>query len=585
MTQGFDTSQLKAGMVPRERQSAEGNAALLVLVDSGGPYWERAIVEETVLVALEHFGMPYRVLDLATVPVTGEALAGSAGILMAQNRLNERMSGSACSAISEAVREGVGLVNLDFDLRAQKGPLQGIFGFDRVNPHPYATNSLRVRESGHYITEMQSPGEWHTFDRMVTAIAVEKWRDGVVPLADGILGKEQLIYIRHLAPGSAFEPRNFPLLFATKWGKGRAVQFALNVRVWRNGFYGHARGMDDLFWRSILWAVRKPFAANMVPPFVTMSFDDCEGRHDFTYAEIASRHGFVPMPSLFVRNVPERLYPKVRAGLESGAIRYNAHALGYYDLLIYNFGRGECSEAELESNFAEYDDLWRRVGTPPGKTLRFHWGEYGSKALPYLKARGGRYFCPALQTGLHKADMHMGDGFWPYNLQTCYYDYLPDDPAFFAFAAMLARHQEDFLTGSTVYLRDSEHNDIEQAASTAALQIKHGLRGGFYAEILTHEQKFDALSMDEWDRSLERAGEQTAGFEKEYTGHDEIGDYLKGKAGVRIERAEVSEGRMRCRFGGTTETPLRVSVYRDVDDGVAREYQALEPFEGSVEVG
>jgi hypothetical protein len=577
--------KLNEGLVHRERHTSSCNAALLVLVDSSGPYWERSIVDETVLAALEHFGVPYRLLDLASDQLSGEALNACAGILIAQNRLNERLSDSDSAAISEAVRSGVGLVNLDFDLRSQKGPLLEIFGFDRINPHPYATDSLRVRETDHYVTQLQVPGEWHALDRMVTAVAVEKWREDVVPLADGILGKDQLIYIRHLAPWSAFEPRNYPLMFATRWGSGRAVQFTLNLRVWRNGFYGHARGMDDLFWRSILWTVRKPFATNTVPPFVTMSFDDCEGRHDFSYAEIASRHGFVPMPSLFVRNVPERLYPKVRTGLASGAVRYNGHALDYYSLLIYNFGKGECTEKELTSNFAEYDDLWRKVGTTPGRTLRFHWGEYGARALPYLKERGGRYFCPALQTGLHKADMHMGDGFRPYGLQTCYYDYLPDDPDFFAFAAMLARHQEDFLTGSTVYLRDSEHNDIEKSASNAALQIRHGLRGGFYAEIVTHEQKFDALSMEEWDRVLARTLEMTDGYEREFTGHDEIGDYLKGKDGVWIAQAETSEGEVRCRLEGKTETPLRLSVYRDADDGVTREYRTVEILDGSVEAG
>ena len=36
---------------------------MLVLIDSGGPYWERMIVEETVFAAPAHFGMPYRLLD------------------------------------------------------------------------------------------------------------------------------------------------------------------------------------------------------------------------------------------------------------------------------------------------------------------------------------------------------------------------------------------------------------------------------------------------------------------------------------------------------------------------------------------
>ena len=53
------------GRVQRERRTTSGNGALLVVIDSGGPYWERMIVDETVLVALAHFGLPYRLLDLA----------------------------------------------------------------------------------------------------------------------------------------------------------------------------------------------------------------------------------------------------------------------------------------------------------------------------------------------------------------------------------------------------------------------------------------------------------------------------------------------------------------------------------------
>ena len=573
------------GRVQRERRTTSGNGALLVVIDSGGPYWERMIVDETVLVALAHFGMPYRLLDLAVERPTPEALSQCAGIVLAQNGLGASLSHAETALLAEAVRNGAGMVNFDYDLRAYRGPLLEIFGFDRINPHPYATDTLRIADGEHHITQLQSPGELHTFDRMVTAIAAEKWGDSVIPLADGILGKEQLIYIRHLAPWSAFEPRNYPLVFATEWGSGRAVQFTLNSRVWRNAFFGHARGMDDLFWRSITWTARKPFAANMIPPFVTMSWDDCEGRHDFAYAEIASRHGYKPMPSLFIRNVPERLFPKIRAGIQSGEIHYNSHALDYYQLLIYNFGKGECSQEELESNFAFVDAFWKRVGVYPGATLRFHWGEYGVRALPYLKARGHRFFCPALQTGLHKADMCMQDGFWPYGLQTCYYDYLPDDHGFFAFAAMLARHQEDFLTGCTPYLRENERTDVEKAAGNAARQIRHGLRAGFYAEIVTHEQKFDAVTMDQWDRILSRTDALTDGFEKVYASHDEIGHYLKGKDGVWLEEVSVEGSTLRSTLAGRTSAPLRLSVFRNVGDSVEREYQEVDAFEGRAEVG
>ena len=102
---------------------------------------------------------------------------------------------------------------------------------------------------------------------------------------------------------------------------------------------------------------------------------------------------------------------------------------------------------------------------------------------------------------------------------------------------------------------------------------------------MTHEQKFDALSMAEWDRVLARTLEMTDGYEREFTGHDEIGDYLKGKDGIWIEQAEASDGRLRCQLSGQTETPLRLSVYRDADDGVTREYRTVEAFDGSVEAG
>lgn len=574
-----------SGRVQRERHTSAGNGALLVVIDSGGSYWERMIVDETVLAALAHFGMPYRLLDLAEERPAAEALCECAGILLAQNGLGASLNRSETGLIADAVRSGAGLVNFDYDLRAYSAPLLEMFGFDRINPHPYATDTVRMQERDHYITELQSPGEFHTFDRMVTAIAAEEWGDSVVPLADGILGKEQLIYIRHLAPWSAFEPRNYPLVFATEWGAGRAVQFTLNSRVWRNAFYGHARGMDDLFWRSIVWTARKPFAANMIPPFVTMSWDDCEGRHDFAFADIANSYGFKPMPSLFIANVPERLFPKIRAGMQSGEIHYNSHALDYYRLLIYNFGKGECSQAELQSNFAFADAFWNQVGAWPGATLRFHWGEYGVRALPFLKERGHRFFCPALQTGLHKADMCMQDGFWPYGLQTCYYDYLPDDHDFFAFAAMLARHQEDFLTGCTPYLRENERMDVEKAAGNAALQIRHGLRAGFYAEIVTHEQKFDAVTMEEWDRILARTRSMTAGYEKIYASHDEIGHYLQGKDGVRFEQISTDGAAARYTLAGRTSVPLRISVFRNEGDAVVREYADVDAFDGRAVAG
>lgn len=48
--------------------------ALLVLVDSRGSYTDTSIVDQTVLVALQHFGFPFRLHDLAAGPLTHDLL-------------------------------------------------------------------------------------------------------------------------------------------------------------------------------------------------------------------------------------------------------------------------------------------------------------------------------------------------------------------------------------------------------------------------------------------------------------------------------------------------------------------------------
>ena len=129
-------------MKQRERHVSEGNACLLVVVDSAGPYWERSIVDETILVALEHFGMPYRVLDLARARPAPEALDNCAAIVLAQNGVVGCLSGIEASAIEDAVRRGVGLVNLDYDIRQLEDPLLGIFG---CRPTSGRRSPLRTR--------------------------------------------------------------------------------------------------------------------------------------------------------------------------------------------------------------------------------------------------------------------------------------------------------------------------------------------------------------------------------------------------------------------------------------------------------
>jgi hypothetical protein len=363
------------------------------------------------------------------------------------------------------------------------------------------------------------------------------------------------------------------------------VQFAVNPRLWRQGALGHPGGMSDLLWRSIIWAVRKPFVANMIPPFVTMSFDDCTGRHDFAYLDACAQHGYIPLVGIFLDPMHAEQMDNLGARVRAGEILVNSHGgSSYYRRFSYDFGVGEYSEAELARNYAEEDAFYQQFGLEHSRTVRGHFGEIGTRALPYLKERGRTLLCTGIHVGEHKADQFPEDGYWPYNSLRCFYDYLPDDNDFLIFGAFNERHLVDFLTGTTIWLREAPYNDLERAAERAAEQYRNGLGNGFFAEVLTHEQKLDVLTLDEWTQILDRTEEKVARFERIFASHDEIGDYIRSKDGTWLALADLEGEQVVCVLKGRAEHFLKLSLFEDADGGVERRFVAVPPFEGEKKV-
>jgi hypothetical protein len=178
----------------------------------------------------------------------------------------------------------------------------------------------------------------------------------------------------------------------------------------------------------------------------------------------------------------------------------------------------------------------------------------------------------------------VGEGYWPYDTVKCFYDYLPDDNDFYIFGAFNVRHLADFLTGATISLQESPFNDIEKAADYAAEQVRRGLDNGFYGEVLTHEQKLAALTLEEWDRILARTAAKTAHYEKIPSTHDDIAEYLKSKDESWLARVERREGGMECLLSGRARHALQPSVFVDADEGVERRYLDVPAFENQVEI-
>jgi len=89
---------------------------LLVLVSTLNKENYR-VYQKTIPPFLEHFGIPYREIDLAKEKLIN---FDASGILIAQEGLGERISEEIRKSLYQAVRNGVGLINLDYHLNFWK---------------------------------------------------------------------------------------------------------------------------------------------------------------------------------------------------------------------------------------------------------------------------------------------------------------------------------------------------------------------------------------------------------------------------------------------------------------------------------
>src|SRR5207244_8680026 len=64
-----------------------------------------------------------------------------------------------------------------------------------------------------------------------------------------------------------------PLILARTSGLGRAVHVG-TLDYLRADRFGFLMGVDDLFWRSLVWAARKPFVVRGYPRLWSLQMDD-----------------------------------------------------------------------------------------------------------------------------------------------------------------------------------------------------------------------------------------------------------------------------------------------------------------------
>ena len=228
---------------------------------------------------MKQFGVPYDTIDISTTSITS-AISDYQLIIVGHTGLDVNgtfLSSGEMSSISTAVNAGSGFFSMDGDLATSGNSSRysftsSIFGFGYSGS--YSTqSSIAIPSSGHYITAAQAAP---------TSYTVRNSMQGDIVTTPGSV--TTLAYV-----GSN------PLMMVTNYGSGRAVQWTSDTWI-NNAVVGQFQGMDDLVWRGLVWAARKPFVLRGTPPMVSMRVDDVTGdalgARNFAYVDIANQYGF-----------------------------------------------------------------------------------------------------------------------------------------------------------------------------------------------------------------------------------------------------------------------------------------------------
>jgi len=221
---------------------------------------------------LEHLQVPYRVID---VSVTSPPDLSQVQLVIAGHRgLN--LSTAWQQAIQTAVQGGTGFVNFDWDTAiGTNSHIQAIFGATGSTPGTAGTSitvPAAVLSDGatpHYITALQSRWPVANPASAFPADLVYSFHQD----DNGVLGTATCTLLTNGHGTVLAKIGNDPLLIATTFGSGRAVYFATYDYL-RADRFGFVMGIDDLFWRSLVWAARKPFVLRGYPRYFAIQQDD-----------------------------------------------------------------------------------------------------------------------------------------------------------------------------------------------------------------------------------------------------------------------------------------------------------------------
>lgn len=537
---------------------------------------------------LDNFGVPYVVQDIATnAPDTN--LSRFALVIVGHSQIDTNqtyLTPAVQSTIATAVSNGIGLVNFDANLFATGGVaryqfVQDLFGFASVSNGTGTNVTFAATEPGsqmHFVASRHINGETVALRSNITVTGVS------APTNAGVVANSG----------------GRPFVVVRKVGQGRVVQW-LNYDWISMSVLGPVGGLDDLVWRGMVWAARKPFVIRGLPNFVTLRVDDCEG--PFWWVPIANEYGFKPWIGPFLSAMNPTNADALRYYVTNGLATSSPHAFCGFDLIYRNrSANSDWSDAVMSNKMFTAYEWCQTNGIPISKVVIAHFAEIGANAFKWFQEWGVEYVAALNDPGTG------GDSPWlaagPYRkygprlagtvpLALYYADFfaIPGHPEFNnQFFSCVTEIRDDFSCGEWC-----PYNNVFESATRGTRQLKRSMDSMVLATLYTHEVSIQPITCapggqlittNNWRAILAGITNNIAAYKPIYVTLDYACQYIRATRTGRILSSsyDPDTGRLDAQLAGFTDIPTVTYIYLGQDNSISNVVAELPVFGGPLNV-
>jgi len=378
-----------------------------------------------------------------------------------------------------------------------------------------------------------------------------------------------------------------PILTVTDHGLGRAVQWGSYEWI-SHDVKGPLYGMDDLFWRSLVWAARKPFVMQGLPPFLTLRVDDVSGPFDWIHT--ANEFGIKPWVGLFFNDIDKNEAADLSALVIGGNATASIHA--FDDRFFYfNHDGGDWSDEVIEENYKKGTQWHNQNNIPISKVVFPHFYEIGTNGFQGLSEWGVEFVGLQAEPGTSYGSSWIKNG--PYrefengvsssSTPLYYADYItvPGHPEF----------DNEFFNCVTEIRDDAGYewypdNDINGSIGRGTRQLTRAFDSMALGTLFTHGKYVDAIDQENWRAILNGIIVNTASNNPGFVTLDYACQYVRSvnTSEIMSGQFDLDTGILRTQFDGKTDLTTQFFVFTE-DGGDMQAFMVDVPvFDGTINI-